>query len=104
MQRDFIEANRTKRSSTMSKLKIRIIVSVLLGLGVIFAVYTTVLGAPLDLFSEKAEAHSASEMMATYNGSIMTERDAYYAELDAYNNARAGDGHGCESQYNGPID
>ena len=88
----------------MSKLKIRIAISVLIGLGVIFAVYTTVLGAPLNLFSERMEAHSASESMATYKGSIVTEREAYYSELDAYNNPPAGDGHGCESQNYGPID
>lgn len=88
----------------MSKLKIRIVLSVLLSLGVIFAVYTTVLGAPFDLFSEKAEAHYASESMANYNGSIVTEREAYYNQLDAYNNTTSGDGRGCESEYKGPID
>ena len=88
----------------MSKLKTRIILSIVLSLGVIFAVYTTVLGAPLNFFSESAEAHSASEAMANYDGLIVTEREAYYSELDAYNNPPAGDGHGCESQNYGPID
>ena len=88
----------------MSKLKIRIVLSIVISLGVIFAVYTTVFGAPLNFFSERMDSHSASEMMATYNGSIVTERDAYYNQLDAYNNSAQGDGHGCESQYNGPID
>ena len=88
----------------MSKLKIRIILSIVIGLGVIFAVYTTVLGAPLNLFSEKTEAHSASERMTNYGGLIVTEREAYYQQLDDYNNSTAGDGHGCESQYDGPID
>ncbi|MBN1452445.1 MAG: hypothetical protein JW963_15625 [Anaerolineales bacterium] len=88
----------------MSKLKIRIILSVLLSLGVIFAVYTSVLGAPLNFFFEKAEAHSASERMTNFNGQIVTEREAYYNQLDAYEPPPAGDGHGCESQYDGPID
>ena len=88
----------------MSKLKIRIILSVVLSLAVIFAVYTTVFGAPLNFFSERAESHSASETMTTYNGSIVTEREAYYNQLDAYNSSTAQDGHDCGSQYNGPID
>jgi len=88
----------------MSKLKIRIILSVVISLGVILAVYTTVFGAPLNFFSERMGSHSASETMTTYNGSIVTERDAYYSQLDAYNNAQAGDGHNCNQSYNGPID
>jgi hypothetical protein len=85
----------------MSKLKIRIILSIVISLGVILAVYTTVLGAPLNF--ERAAAHSASESLTTYDGQILTERDAYYAELDAYNNPAKGDGHECGS-YDGPID
>ena len=84
----------------MSKLKIRIILSVLISLGVIFAVYTTVLGAPFV----GAESHSASDKLATYNGAIVTEREAYYNQLDAYNRSSARDGHNCESQNSGPID
>jgi len=88
----------------MSKLKIRIILSVLISLGVIFAVYTTALGAPLNLFSGKAQAHSASARMTNYNGATVTEREAYYQQLDAYNNSAANDGHDCGQSYNGPID
>ena len=88
----------------MSKLKVRIILSIVISLGVILAVYTTVLGAPLNFFSERAEAHSAIGAMTNYNGAIVTERDAYYSQLDAYNNAPAGDGHDCGQSYNGPID
>jgi len=84
----------------MSKLKIRIILSVLISLGVIFAVYTTVLGAPFD----RTASHSASDQLATYNGAIVTEREAYYNQLDAYNSSNAKDGHDCRDQYNGPID
>lgn len=87
----------------MSKLKIRIILSIVLSLGVIFAVYTTVLGAPLNLSSEKDASHFASESLTNFNGSIVTVREAYYAEQDAYNNSSAKDGHDCGS-YNGPID
>ena len=88
----------------MSKLKIRIILSVVISLGVILAVYTTVFGAPLNFFSERMGSHSASEMMTTYKGAIVTEREAYYNQLDAYNNSAQGDGHDCSQSYNGPID
>jgi len=85
----------------MSKLKIRIILSIVISLGVIFAVYTTVLGAPF----ERTQSHSASDTLTNYGGLIVTEREAYYSELEAYNNPTKGNGgHGCESEYNGPID
>ena len=87
----------------MSKLKVRIILSIVISLGIIFAVYTTVFGAPLNFFSERAEPHFASESMTVYNGAIVTQRDAYYAQQDAYNNSTSRDGHDCGS-YNGPID
>ncbi|MGD8404104.1 MAG: hypothetical protein PVJ21_10610 [Anaerolineales bacterium] len=87
----------------MSKLKIRIVLSIVISLGVIFAVYTTVFGAPLNFFSERAESHSAIGALTTYDGAIVTERDAYYFQLDAYNNSTKGDGHDCGS-YDGPID
>lgn len=86
----------------MSKMKVRIILSIVISLGVIFAVYTTVLGAPLNFFSERAASHSASETLTTYDGAIVTEREAYYSQLDAYNNSAARDGRGCESK--APID
>ena len=88
----------------MSKFKIRIVLSVLISLGLIFAIYTTVLGAPLSFFSGRAESHYASERMTNYNGAIVTQREAYYSQLDAYNNSTAGDGHDCGQSYNGPID
>jgi len=88
----------------MSKLKTRIILSIVISLAVILAVYTTVLGAPLNFLSERAEAHYARGAMTTYGGALVTERDAYYSELDAYSNSSAKDGHDCRDQYNGPID
>ena len=88
----------------MSKFKIRIVLSVLISLGVIFAVYTTVFGAPLNFFSARAESHFASDAMTNYGGLIVTERDAYYSQLDAYNNSTTRDGHDCGQSYNGPID
>jgi len=83
----------------MSKLKIRIALSILLGLAVVLAIATTVQGAPV----ERTESHSASESLATYDGLIVTEREAYLSELDAYNNSTKRDGHDCGS-YDGPID
>jgi len=88
----------------MSKSKIRVVLSILISLGVIFAVYTTVLGAPLNFFSERADAHFSKESMTTYNGAIVTEREAYYDQLDAYQNSTKGDGRGCESENSSPID
>ena len=87
----------------MSKLKVRLILSVVISLGVLFAIYTTVFGAPLNFFSERMDSHSASETLNTYDGLIVTEREAYYSQLDAYDNSTAGNGHDCGS-YNGPID
>jgi len=104
MRHNFIEANQTKKGkSTMSKLNIRIVLSIVISLGVVFAVYTTVFGAPLNFFSERAASHSASETLTTYGGAIVTEREAYYSQLDAYNNSTKGNGHDCGS-YDGPID
>jgi len=85
----------------MSKLKIRLALAVLIGLAGIFAVVTTAQGASLNA-ADKAASHSASESMTNYGGLILTQRDAYLAELNAYNSA-GGDGHDCGS-YNGPID
>ena len=87
----------------MSKLNIRLVLSVVISLGVIFALYTTVFGAPLNFLAEKAESHSASETLTTFDGAIVTEREAYYSELDSYNDSAKGDGgRGCESE--APID
>jgi hypothetical protein len=87
----------------MSKLKVRLILSIVISLGVILAVYTTVFGAPLNFLAEKAESHSAIGALTTYDGAIVTEREAYYSELDSYNNSTKGNGgHGCESE--APID
>lgn len=87
----------------MSKLKIRIALSVLIGLAVVLAIATTVQGAPLNFFAEQAPSHSSSETLTNYDGLIVTEREAYQAELDAYNKSTKGDGHECGS-YDGPID
>ena len=91
----------------MSKSKIRIALSVLISLGVIFAIYTTVLGAPFNFFSEKVGAHPVSGAMTNFNHDRLTvsEREAYQAELDALYNSTTKDGRGCESEsFNSPID
>jgi len=88
---------------TMSKLNIRIILAVLISLGVIFAVVTTVQGASLNS-ADKGSSHFSSDALTNYGGFIVTQRDAYYSQLDAYNSSQAVDGHDCGQSYNGPID
>ena len=92
---------------TMSKLNIRIILAVLISLGVIFAVVTTAQSASLNSTSEKVGSHAVNGIVTNFNHDRLTvvEQDAYQAELDAYNRAASGSGHGCDSQsFNSPID
>jgi len=90
----------------MSKLNVRVVLSVLISLGVIFAVYTTVLGASFNSASEKVGSHSVSGIMTNFNHDrfSVAEQEALQTEMDAYNNFQ-GSGHGCESEArNSPID
>ena len=83
----------------MPKLKIRIALAVLIGLGVIFAIATTVQGASLDSTADQVSSHSASGVVTNFNPGLLTitEKDAYQGER--------GPGHDCGSEsYNGPID
>jgi len=91
----------------MSKLNIRVILSVLISLGVIFAIYTTVQGASANVVADKMGSHSVSGIMTNFNHDRFTaaEQETYQSELDALNNSKTGSGHGCESEsFNSPID
>jgi hypothetical protein len=77
----------------MSKLKIRIALSILISLGVIFAVATTVQGASLNAAADKVSSHSASGVMTNFTHDRL--QGLYQYEMDP--------GHDCGSDY-GPID
>jgi hypothetical protein len=92
---------------TMSKLNLRVILAVLISLGVIFAVYTTVQSASLNAGAEKVGSHSVSGVMTNFNHDRFTvaEQEAYQAQLEAYKESAKGSGHECESEsFNSPID
>jgi hypothetical protein len=91
----------------MSKFKIRVILSVLISLGVILAVYTTVLGAPLNFVNGTMGSHAVSGAMTNFNHGRLTvaEQQTYQAQLDAYYNSTTSSGHDCGSQtFSSPDD
>jgi len=91
----------------MSKLNIRLLLAVLISLGVIFALYTTVLGAPLGIVGERMGSHLVGGMMTNFNHGRLsaTEQQLYQSQLDAYYNSAQGSGHDCGSQsFNSPQD
>jgi len=87
------------KEKNMPKLSTRTVLAVLISLGVIFAIFTSVQGASSS--AGKAGSHNVSGSMVNLNHDRFTvsEREAYKAELDAYNNGLkgGGDGHRCES-------
>jgi hypothetical protein len=92
---------------TMSKLNIRVILAVLISLGVIFAIYTTVQSASLNTGADKVGSHSVSGAMTNFNHDRFTvaEQEAYQAELEAFNKSSTGSGRGCEHEsFNSPLD
>jgi len=91
----------------MSKLNTRVVLSVLISLGVIFAVFTTVQGASFNGAAEKVGSHSVSGIMTNFNHDRFTvaEQEALQSQPDSYNNFQKDSGHGCESEsFNSPID
>jgi hypothetical protein len=91
----------------MSKLNVRVVLSVLISLGVIFAIYTTVQGASANVVADKLGSHSVSGIMTNFNHDRFTpaEQEANQAEPDTLNAPKTGSGHGCESEsFNSPID
>ena len=91
----------------MSKLTVRVVLSVLISLGVIFAIYTTVQSASLNVVADKLGAHSVSGVMTNFNHDRFTvaEQEALQSELESFKSPKSGSGHGCESEsFNSPID
>lgn len=91
----------------MSKLTFRVVFSVLISLGVIFAIYTTVQSASLDIAAEKVGSHSVSGVLTNFNHDRYTvaEQEALKSDLETYNKSSTGRGHGCDDEaFNSPID
>ena len=86
----------------MSRINKRVILAVLISLGVIFAVFTSVQGASSSAVESKVGSHAVSGAMVNLNHDRYTvsELNAYNAQLDAYNNSpQGGGGHGgCDSE------
>jgi len=84
----------------MSRLSKRVILSVLISLGVIFAVFTSVQGASPNVAESKVGTHLVSGAMVNLNHDRFTvsELEAYNAQLDAYHDSTGGKGGGCESE------
>lgn len=90
----------------MSRLTVRVVLSVLISLGVIFAIYTSVQGAAAVVSGSKAGSHVVNGAMVNLNHDRLNtaELDAYNSQLDSYNDSLKGNGGGgCESEkYNNP--
>jgi len=88
----------------MSKLNVRVLLSVLISLGIIFAVYTTVQGASFT--AAQTGSHAVSGLMTNFNHDRLTlaEQGAYQAQFQPYNSSRSDSGHGCDSQAINPLD
>lgn len=84
----------------MSRINKRVILAVLISLGVIFAVFTSVQGASPEMTASKVGSHAVSGAMVNLNHDRFTvsELDAYKAQLDSYNKSTGGKGGGCESE------
>lgn len=85
----------------MSRLNKRVILSVLISLGVILAVFTSVQGASPEAAASKVGTHLVSGAQVNLNHDRFTsaELDAYNAQLDAYNDSMKDRGGGCESEF-----
>lgn len=90
----------------MSKLNIRLALSVLVSLVVILAVFTTVQGASLNAAASRVGSHQVSGMLTNFNHDRLTvaEQDAYQTQIQSYDRFSTGSGHDCGSQSNSPID
>jgi len=83
----------------MSKLTVRVFLSVLISLGVIFAIYTSVQGAAAAV-GGTSSSHLVSGAMVNLNHDRLTvsELEMYNAQLELYNNSQNGNGGGCHSE------
>jgi hypothetical protein len=86
----------------MSRLNKRVILSVLISLGVILAIFTSVQGASPEAAASKTGTHLVSGAQVNLNHDRFTsaELDAYNAQLDSMK----GRGGGCESEFHSSPD
>lgn len=82
----------------MSKSVTRIVLSVLISLGVVFAIYTSVQGASLSSSNGQIGSHNVSGAMVNFNHGRLTvsELNTYNAQLNAFY-GQSGSGHDCNS-------
>lgn len=80
----------------MSRLNKRVILSVLISLGIVLAIFTSVQGASPEVAGSRVGTHLVSGAMVNLNHDRFTasELEAYNAQLDAYNDSTKGGG--CE--------
>lgn len=82
----------------MSRLSTRVVLSVLISLGVILAIFSSVQGASL---SSEMGTRSVGGAMVNFNHDRFTvaEKAEYKSQLDSfYNSLEGGKGGGCESE------
>lgn len=85
----------------MSRLRTRVVLSVLISLGVILAIFTSVQGASSSVAGGKVGTHLVSGAMVNLNHDRFTaaELEAYNAQLETFDASSNGKGHGCESDF-----
>lgn len=91
----------------MSKPVARVLLSVLVSLAVIFAIYTTVQSASLTPGVAEKGSHSVSGALTNFNHDRFTaaEQQQYQSELESYQDSAQDSGRGCESEKStSPID
>ncbi|NJC96829.1 MAG: hypothetical protein FIB03_10920 [Anaerolineae bacterium] len=84
----------------MSKLTTRVVLSVLISLGIIFAIFTSVQGASSNAVDGKLGTHLVSGAMVNFNHDrfSVAEKAEYQAQIESYYAPSSGRGHGCESE------
>jgi len=94
----FVEEEQITRRENMPKLSARVIVSVVIGLGIVVAVFASV----QSVLAQRSlmGSHLVSGAMVNLNHDRFTvdELNAYNAQLELYNNYMNGDGGGCHSE------
>ncbi|HLF73208.1 MAG TPA: hypothetical protein VI524_02590 [Anaerolineales bacterium] len=82
----------------MSKPVTRVVFSVLISLGIIAGIYTSVQGALLEAGANRAKAHVVSGVMANLNHDRRTVSELKSMEMkNTLFDQPGGRGHGCES-------
>jgi len=90
--------------NAMSRLSTRVVLSVLISLGVIFAIFSSVQGASS---SSEMGVRNVGGAMVNFNHDRFTvaEKAQYQAQLDAFHDSlESGKGGGCESEFRSSPD